>query len=155
MKLIDIDVSNFDTIFLDRDGVINKLLPGDYVKSWNEFSFIDGVLDALSLWKRQHKRVIIVTNQRGVGKGLMSLESLDYIHKKMINAIKKNGGNIDKIYYCTATSDNNINRKPNIGMFVRALKDFPDIKKSTTMMIGDSDSDELFAVRCGIKFIKV
>lgn len=68
MNLKDIDISGYDTLLLDRDGVINRLRPNDYVKCWDEFEFLPGVLETLSKWNKQVKRIFIVTNQRGVGK---------------------------------------------------------------------------------------
>ncbi len=69
----------------------------------------------------------------------------------MISEIKKHQGRIDKIYYCTATENKNPYRKPNIGMGLLALRDFPDIDLQKTVMIGDSESDMLFAKKMGIK----
>lgn len=82
MNLLDIDVSRYDTLFLDRDGVINKLRQNDYVKCWDEFEFLPGVFEALAKWKDHFKHIIIVTNQRGIGKGLMTDEDLNSIHQQ-------------------------------------------------------------------------
>ena len=70
----------YSTLFLDRDGVINKQRPHDYVKSPDEFIFLDGVLEALELLSPLFDHIVIVTNQRGVGKGVMSRETLEEIH---------------------------------------------------------------------------
>ena len=83
MKLTDIDVSAVDTLFLDRDGVINKLRPGDYVKNWDEFEFLPDVFNALALWNETITNIIIVTNQRGIGRGLMTEQDLEDIHRRM------------------------------------------------------------------------
>ena len=72
MQLKDIDISGYDTLLLDRDGVINKLRPNDYVKCWEEFEFVPGIFEVLSKWSKHFKYIFIVTNQRGVGKGVMS-----------------------------------------------------------------------------------
>ena len=138
MRLQDIDVTGFETLLLDRDGVVNRLRPDDYVKKWEEFEYI-----------------FIVTNQRGVGKEIMSEEDLKHIHERMISEVKNYGGRIDRIYYCTALTDSDINRKPGIGMFLQILRDYPDIDKAKCLMIGDSDSDIKFAKNCGIVGIKV
>jgi histidinol-phosphate phosphatase family protein len=151
MNLIDIDTTGYETIFLDRDGVINRLRPNDYVKSWEEFEFLPGVLDVLAKWNNQFKHIIIVTNQRGISKGIMSVESLDIIHRKMIQEVERSGGRIDKIYYCVALNDTDLNRKPNIGMALQAKRDFPDIDFNTSAMIGDSESDIQFASNIGMK----
>ena len=97
MNLKDIDISGYDTLLLDRDGVINRLRPNDYVKCWDEFEFLPNVLDALSKWNKQVKHIFIVTNQRGVGKGLMTEDDLFGIHKRMCDEITCHGGRIDKI----------------------------------------------------------
>ena len=153
MKILEL--TGFETLFLDRDGVINKHNSIDYIRTWDEFEFLPGVLEALKQFSKQFKHILVFTNQRGVGKGLMSEESLNEIHQKMIAEIELHFGRIDKIYYCTALNSDDPNRKPNIGMAIQAKKDFPDIDFSKTVMIGDSDLDMQFARNCGIFGIKV
>ena len=155
MNLLDIDVSRYDTLFLDRDGVINKLRQNDYVKCWDEFEFLPGVFEALAKWKDHFKHIIIVTNQRGIGKGLMTDEDLNSIHQQMINEIEPHSGRIDKIYYCSSLTEEDFNRKPGIGMFQQAVNDFGDIIPETSLMIGDSESDMEFAENCGMMGIKI
>ena len=155
MNLKDIDISGYDTLLLDRDGVINRLRPNDYVKCWDEFEFLPGVLETLSKWNKQVKRIFIVTNQRGVGKGLMTENDLSDIHKRMCDEIAHHGGHIDKVYYCTALTEEDSRRKPGTGMFKEILYEYPDIRPSDCLMIGDSDSDMKFADNCGIRGIKV
>ena len=154
MRLKDIDFAGYETVLLDRDGVINRLRPNDYVKCWDEFEFLPGVLDVLALWSRHFKYIFIVTNQRGVGKGIMTEQDLLDIHQRMCHEIVSRGGRIDKIYYCTALTEDDNRRKPGIGMFLDILRDFPDVKKENCLMIGDSESDIRFAKKCGIKGIK-
>jgi histidinol-phosphate phosphatase family protein len=151
MKLTDIDTTDCDTLFLDRDGIINRLLSNDYVKCWAEFEFLPGVLEALAIWNNRFKHIIVATNQRGVGKGIMTIHDLENIHHRMIREIELHGGRIDRIYYCTALSDTDPNRKPNIGMALQAKLDFPDIDFGKSIMIGDSDCDLLFANNAGFK----
>lgn len=155
MGLKDIDINGYDTLLLDRDGVINCLRPNDYVKCWTEFEFLPDVLETLSAWSRQVKYLFIVTNQRGVGKGLMTEDDLLAIHKRMCDEITRHGGRIDKIYYCTALTEEDCRRKPRTGMFKEMLRDYPDIRPAGCLMIGDSDSDMEFAENCGIKGVKV
>jgi D-glycero-D-manno-heptose 1,7-bisphosphate phosphatase len=152
MKLVDIDVSEYETLFLDRDGVINQLHPHDYIKKWEEFEFLPGVFDAFAKWNACMKHIIIVTNQRGIGKGVMSEDELISIHHKMIKEIRDSGGRVDAIYYCTALSNLDPNRKPNTGMGIQAKNDFPDINFSKSLMIGDSQSDMDFAKNMGMKY---
>lgn len=155
MKLSDIDVSSYNTLLLDRDGVINRLRPNDYVKCWEEFEFLPGVLDMIAKWSKEVKHIFIVTNQRGVGKGLMTERDLQNIHQHMCYEIEKYGGRIDKIYYCTSLTETDKRRKPGAGMFEDIQRDYPDVKPSDCLMIGDSDSDMKFAENCGINSIMV
>ena len=129
--------TQYSTLFLDRDGVINKQRPHDYVKSPDEFIFIEGTLEALRLLSPLFDHIVIVTNQRGVGKGVMGMDALEEIHASMLATIALRGGRIDNIYVCTATSDSHKSRKPNIGF-------------SRSFMAGDSISDMLFAKNAGI-----
>lgn len=147
----DLPVSKYHTLFVDRDGVINKHLPSDYVKEWSEFEFLPKVTEAFTILARYFKYIIVVTNQRGVGKGLMTESVLQEIHKKMVSVITDAGGRIDKIYFCTDINQNSPNRKPNIGMGLQAQKDFPEITFENAVMIGDSDSDMTFGKRLGMK----
>lgn len=155
MELQEIDVTGYETLLLDRDGVINRLRLNDYVKCWDEFEFLPGVFDALQKWNKHFKHIFVVTNQRGVGKGVMTERALNEIHQKMIAEIKDHGGRIDKVYYCTALTEEDNRRKPGTGMFLDILRDFPDVNPKTCLMIGDSESDMEFARNCEIKGIKV
>lgn len=143
----------FNTLFIDRDGVINKHRPDDYVKCWDEFEFLPGVLDAFVLLAKSFRRIILVSNQRGVGKGLMTEVDLQDIHQRMVSEIIHAGGRLDRIYYCTDTNNDSLNRKPNSGMALQAQKDFPDIIFKESVMVGDSMSDIEFGERLGMKTI--
>lgn len=153
MNLVDIDVAGYDTLLLDRDGVINKLCPNDYVKCWEEFEFLPGIFEALVKWNKHFRHIFIVTNQRGVGKGVMTEQALRELHYRMCEEIISHGGWIDKIYYCTALTEEDNRRKPGNGMFLDILRDYPDVEKERCLMIGDSESDMKFAENCGIKGI--
>ena len=119
----------FRTLFLDRDGVINQRLPGHYVTQWSEFDFLPGVLDALALLKKVFFPIVIVTNQQGIGKGIMREEDLDNVHQQMQRVITAQGGRIDGIYYCPELSTQEGNcRKPATTMAEQAQQDFPQIK---------------------------
>lgn len=142
------------TLFLDRDGVINRRLPDTYVKSWNEFEFTHRCLEAMPIFKSMFEVIVVVTNQQGVGKGLMKAEELDAIHENMKNEIKKSGGNISKVYYAPGLrKDNPFTRKPNPGMGYEAKKDFPTIDFQKSIMVGDSFSDIEFGWQLGMKTI--
>lgn len=145
----------YDALLLDRDGVINVLRPGDYVKTIDEFVFCDGALEALRLLDPLFRRIVIVSNQRGVGRGLMSEADLEAIHAWMCGRIRDAGGRIDRIYVCTATDDANPRRKPNTGMIDEVRADFPDIDPRRSFLVGDSDSDLLLAARAGIPAVQI
>jgi D-glycero-D-manno-heptose 1,7-bisphosphate phosphatase len=133
------------TLFLDRDGVINERLPGDYVRRWADFRFIDGVLGALKFFAGYFGRIVIVTNQQGVGKGLMGVADLEAVHRQMLRAIAAAGGRIDGIYYCPdlAVKPGNC-RKPAPAMALHAQRDFPEIDFPRAVMVGDTASDMAF-----------
>ena len=147
---------NLDTLFLDRDGVINLKLDGEYVKNIDQFEFISGVKTSISKLSKIFKRILIVTNQQGIAKRIMSDKDLDALHEHMLLELEKNGGVIDKIYYCPHLSSENCScRKPNPGMIQQALIDFPDIKLAHSYLIGDSDTDILAGNKMGLISIKV
>lgn len=144
------------TLFLDRDGVINERKPNDYIKNWNEFRFLPGVLDAFGVFSNYFNRIFIVTNQAGIEKGLLSHEDLRTIHDQMMEYIIFHGGRVDEIYYCPYKSDlDPLCRKPNPGMALQAKKDFPEIVFNKCLMVGDSDSDIAFGNNLGMKTILV
>jgi len=142
-----------DTLLLDRDGVINRWLPGDYVDSWEKFSFLPGILESLREWAGHFRHIFLVTNQRGVGKGRMTQEQLETVHARMRSEIAAAGGRIDGIYLCTAVSEDDPRRKPNRGMFDEILAAYPDVRPERTVMLGDSRYDREFAANCGIGFV--
>ena len=144
-----------DALLLDRDGVINVLRPDDYVKTWEEFVFCDGALEALRLLNPLFRRIVLVTNQRGVDRGRMTVADLATIHARMLSCIQEAGGRIDRIYCCTSTEDTDPRRKPNTGMAQEVRADFPDIDFARSLAVGDSDSDREFARRAGIPFFRV
>jgi len=142
-------------LFLDRDGILNKHLPGDYVRNWNMWEWLPGVLDAMPVFAKHYKRIFIVSNQQGVGKGLMTQANLDDVHRHMLSDIEKAGGRIDKVYVCTdLDSAHSPNRKPEIGMALQAQRDFPEVDFHRSVMVGDSKSDELFAQRSRMRFVE-
>ena len=145
-----VEYSGFDTLLLDRDGVINQLRKNDYVKTWDEFVFIPGILSLLASWAKSFKHIFIVTNQRGVGKGVMTESALLQIHERMCEEIARHGGRVDKIYYCTSLSGADPRRKPGPGMFDDILRDFPDVRRESCLMLGDVESDMQFAANCSI-----
>lgn len=139
-------------IFLDRDGVLNRLRRDDYVKTPDELEVLDGVVLAMERLKALFCKVFIVTNQQGIGKGLMTEQDLQAAHEKLIKYI----GDVDRIYYCPLRKEaHSFMRKPNIGMALQARRDFPGINLKESVMVGDSWSDMLFGRRAGMTTVVV
>ena len=144
------------TLFLDRDGVINTHRPDDYVKNETEFEWIAGSKEAIRDLSQLIGRVLVVTNQQGIGKGMMTVYDLDKIHWKMQTVLEAIGGRIDRVYYCPHLAAIMPKcRKPDIGMAEEAQQDFPEINFSKSIMIGDSDSDIEFGCRLGMFTVRV
>ena len=138
------------TLFLDRDGVINVERLGKYVVNWDEFVFMEGFLEAIKILSYKFDRIIIITNQRGIEKGLMTENDLADIHKEMLREIISEGGRIDKIYYCTDIDDKCYNRKPSPGMAFQAFNDFNEIDFSRSIMVGNKPGDMRFGRSAGM-----
>jgi len=148
-----IDLSTIDkswTLFIDRDGVINHEKKEDYILNWEEFRFYEGVEKAFQKLAGKFGKIIIVSNQRGVGKQLMTEHDLRTIHQNMQDAIETAGGRIDKIYYCTSTDNKHPDRKPNPGMAFHAKNYFDSVELSRSVIIGNKPSDMLFGKNAGI-----
>ena len=142
-------------LFLDRDGILNKHLLGDYVRNWSMWEWLPGVLEAMPILAQRYQRIFIVTNQQGVGKGLMTEDDLNDVHRHMLADIETAGGRIDRVYVCTdLESTHSPNRKPEIGMALQAQHDFPEVDFYRSVMVGDSKSDELFAQRSRMRFME-
>ena len=142
------------SLFLDRDGVINRRIVDDYVKSWEDFEFLPGVLQSFPIFAKKFKHIFIVTNQQGVGKGLMTEEAVNALHQKMKSHIEATGCKIDGIYFCPAlAAEQNPCRKPNIGMAQQAKADFPDVDFTKSIMVGDSPSDIEFGINAKMKTV--
>lgn len=138
------------TLFIDRDGVINVEIIGEYVLHWEQFIFSKGALQSFKKLSDVFGRLLLVTNQRGVGKGLMTKEALDTIHHEMQREIQIAGGHLDKIYFCTEVENSCFNRKPNPGMALQAKKDFPEVDFTKSMMVGNKPSDMRFGRAAGM-----
>lgn len=156
MNWTDLGVDKTWTLFLDRDGVINEKLDNDYVKNLAEFKFIEGSVEAIVNFSKLFGRVVVVTNQQGIGKGIMTHDDLKIVHDFMQAQIEEAGGRIDQIYYCPelAAADAPC-RKPNIGMAIEAQNDFPEIDFEKSIMIGDSVSDIEMGAKAGMYTIHI
>jgi histidinol-phosphate phosphatase family protein len=156
MTLKDLNIDKSWSLFLDRDGVINRKLENDYVKHWMEFEFLDGVLTHFKKLNGVFETIVVVTNQQGIGKGLYTKEDLEIIHKNMLYELSYHKGIIHKVYFSPyLAAENNIMRKPNIGMALEAKKDFPAIDFSKSIIVGDSMSDMEFGRNAGMKTVYI
>ncbi len=143
-------------LFLDRDGVINRKPPeGGYVKSWEEFKFLPGVRKALRLLKDRGFQIIVATNQRGVSLGELQEPDLLAIHSRMQAELEKAGARIDAVYYCPHDYDSCKCRKPEIGLFLQAKRDFPRLEFRQSFLAGDSITDMQAAARLGCRKILI
>ena len=148
------DIGDGWTLFLDRDGVINQRIIGSYVTRWAEFKFLPGVLEAMEILAQRFKYIIVITNQQGVGKGLMTMEQVDDIHDRMCSEIESHGGRIDGILVCPqlATEPNNY-RKPDPTMAYTAQDICPEIDLDKCIMVGDGATDIEFGRNAGVKTV--
>jgi D-glycero-D-manno-heptose 1,7-bisphosphate phosphatase len=131
-------------IFLDRDGVINYDSP-DYIKSWDEYRFLPGSLEALAALTAGGYALILITNQSIIGRGMASSEDLEDIHRRLQQAVTAAGGRIFDIFYCPHRPDETCDcRKPAPGMIRQAaLRHCLD--PADAIMIGDNVKD----LECG------
>lgn len=142
-------------IFLDRDGVINrKAPPHDYIKSVNEFQMLPRVGEAIHLLNVAGYKVVIVTNQRGIARGLMTMEDLNQVHQFMKKELLNFEAHIDDIFVCPHDIGQCHCRKPDIGLFLQAEKKFA-INKDKSYIIGDSRTDIEAGKNYGIKTISI
>lgn len=144
------------TIFLDRDGVINKKPPeGDYIKHWGEFVFLPGAVEAIALLTRRGYKIIVITNQAGIGRGRMTAGAVEEIHQNMTKELKKNGGRIKAIYVCPHPPEANCPcRKPKPGMLLQSAREH-GIDLGTTFFLGDDEKDILAGRQAGCKTVRI
>lgn len=144
------------TVFLDRDGTLNVKAPeGEYVTSWAEFAFLPGALEGVRRLTESSVRVIVVTNQRGIALGRMTESDLAEIHHRMLDELTAAGGRVARVYHCPHDIGTCACRKPEVGMFLAARRDFPDVSFEEAAVIGDSPSDMEAARRIGAAGIYV
>src|SRR5512138_3466318 len=156
MSLRDWNIDRNWTLFLDRDGVINRRIVGGYVTAWEEFEFLPGVLEALKILGRRFGRIIVVSNQQGVGKGLMTSADVEKIHSSMVRQVEGARGRIDLVLFSPhLDSEESLMRKPNTGMALEAAQWFPEIEFGRSVMAGDSASDMRFGKNAGMKTVLI
>jgi D-glycero-D-manno-heptose 1,7-bisphosphate phosphatase len=139
------------TIFLDRDGVLNRKMPeGQYVTTWSDFHTLPGVADAIARLNHAGLTIIVVSNQRGIALGLYTSADVEAIHTAFQNELKAHGAHVDAFYFCPHDKRQCNCRKPLPGLFEQAMEKFPSISAETGLMIGDSLSDVEFGRRLGM-----
>lgn len=148
--------SNVQTVFLDRDGVLNEKAPeGEYVWRLRDFRVLDGVPEAIARLNRAGIRAVVVTNQRGVALGRYSMAQVAALHAGFQNLLASRGARIDGFYVCPHGHGECNCRKPLPGLFEQARADFPAIAAQTSVMIGDSLVDVEFGRRLGMRTIRI
>jgi histidinol-phosphate phosphatase family protein len=124
------------TVFLDRDGVINRMR-GDYVKRWEELELLPGALDALRRLTVSNREVIVVTNQSAVGQKLVAADAVDEIHSRLAALVAERGGRIRAFLICPHTRDDGCDcRKPAPGLLFQA-RDTLGVNLADAVMVGD------------------
>lgn len=145
---------NVQTLFLDRDGVLNrKAREGEYISRWEQLEVLPGAARAVSLLNRNGLPVYVVSNQRGVALGLYSVEDVHALHRRLNEELAKTGAHIDGFFFCPHDKACCDCRKPLPGLFEQARAAHPEIKFTTSIMIGDSLSDIEAGVRLGMRTI--
>lgn len=142
-------------VFLDRDGVINeKPPPHEYVRNWSEFHFLPNIVDWIRLFNALDYIVIVISNQRGIARGIMPAHDVEDIHRKMTSELARNGALLHDIFYCPHEDGTCNCRKPLPGLVIEAQKKW-DIDLTDSLLIGDSDADAELASNCGVRFLRV
>lgn len=142
------------TIFLDRDGVINENRT-DYVKTWSEYCFLPGSLEAIARLTQAGHSIVVCTNQAAIAKGIISAETVEDIHSRMLAEIREAGGVVEKVYYCPHSKDENCNcRKPRPGLLLQASREL-NLDLSDAVLVGDSISDVCAGLAAGVHTILV
>ncbi len=144
------------TLFLDRDGVINERIIDGYVTNIQQFKFKEDFISVMPKLQKKIGKTIVITNQQGIGKKLMSHQDLENIHIEVSKKLQNLNILIDRFYYCPhLVSENCLCRKPNIGLALQAQQDFPEINFTKSLMIGDSLSDIIFGKRLKMKTVYI
>ncbi len=141
-------------VFLDRDGVINTNRP-DYVKSLDEFVLLPGALEALRLLTCTRMRVVVISNQSAIGRGLVSQATVEEIHRHLVECARAAGGWIDAVCYCPHRPDEGCGcRKPLPGLLLAAARRL-DIDLTRSYLVGDTVSDAQAALAVGAQPLMV
>lgn len=135
-------------LFLDRDGTLNKRIPGGYVTGPEELELLDGVAESVAKLRYWAPQIVVLTNQQGIGKGIMEIAQVDEVHTRLEELLAEGGGFLDSIIHCPhLTSEGCFCRKPEPGMALAWLAKNSHIDPSLSIMVGDSSSDVDMAER--------
>jgi len=149
-------VTGSPAIILDRDGVLNAKMPrAEYVRSWSEWRWMPGALDALRRLREAGYRTFVVSNQAGIARGAMTRRDLEDVHARMLADVEAAGGRIDGIYVCPHDWDAACTcRKPKPGMLLAAQRDHA-LDLTITPFVGDDSRDAEAAAAAGAPSILV
>lgn len=144
------------TLFLDRDGVLNRKIENGYVLDCSMLEMLPGTPEAIERLGRTFGRIVIVTNQRGVARGLMSEADLKDVHDSLLRRMGPASRHISAIFACLHDISDHCNcRKPNTGLALQAQRRFADIAFERSLMVGDSDSDIQFGISLGMRVARI
>jgi len=153
---LSIELADISHVFLDRDGVLNRNAPnGQFVTRWEEFELLPGVEDAVAQLNRSGRKVIVVTNQRGIALGLYSREDLEGMHDRLRQCLAARRARLDAIYVCPHDDGECDCRKPLTGLFEQAFHDFPAARPENSVMVGDSLRDIEAGSRMGMRTVLI
>lgn len=134
-------------VFLDRDGTIN--VDVDYLHEPDKLVFVDGAIEALALLKAKGYRLIVISNQSGIGRGYFGAQAVERLHAYMNSILQEHSAAIDAFYYCPHIEQDRCTcRKPQTGLIDRAAAEW-DIDLQRSYMVGDKEADVMTAVNAG------
>lgn len=146
--------SAFGAVFLDRDGVINRER-ADYVKCWHEVEILPGALDAIAQLAALGCPILVITNQSAIGRGIVTADEVDAIHRRLRDTVKAHGGRIDAFYVCPHHPDAGCDcRKPKPGLLLQAAEEHA-LDLRSCIFVGDSWTDREAAQSVGCESILV
>lgn len=149
-----IELPDIEYVFLDRDGVLNRQPPeGRFVTCAEELELLPGVEDAIAALNRSGRKVIVITNQRGIALGLYSQDDLARIHSALRERLAARGAHLDGIYVCPHDEGQCNCRKPLTGLFEQAFLDFPAARPENSLVVGDSLRDIEAGLRLGMRTV--
>tara|TARA_B100000686_G_scaffold151634_1_gene158880 strand:- start:183 stop:629 length:447 start_codon:yes stop_codon:yes gene_type:complete len=138
-------------LFIDRDGTIIKQIDGHYISSIEQIELIENIFPAILMLQNEGYLIIIVTNQAGINKGILSNEQVDEINQHIIQLLKKQGIDISAVYVCPHKPDEQCKcRKPQPGLLLKAAKEY-NIDLENSIIIGDTDKDTEAGLNAGLK----